>query len=139
MIKVTEIMINEDGETSINALQFGSVSELTQYEYFGALMAQGGVAEMTDDELWIDNFGEPLPNDKVEEFKRLIQGKKGVLYSWSVEYDHSIWFFEIDPVHNDELLALSSTGISDGDEEEEYVHDCSILKNIVEECLKSVS
>jgi len=127
MIKVTELLVTEDGECGVNELQFASVSDLTQYEWFQQLMDQGGVETAPT---YTDNSGQAIEQDVVEEFKNKIDGKKGVVYSWSVEYDANWWFIEIDDSKSlVDMLTIDHAVVGDDGDIEV---DCTNLREIAE-------
>lgn len=124
MIKVVELMSGEDG-VFINEYKFKDVGDLTKFDWFHQLMCQGEVVK--DDVEFIDNFGEHFDQEIIEEFRSKINNK-GVLYEWSVEYDASYWFIEID---DQKILAdmLTIDHVVIGDDVEV---DCANLRKIAE-------
>lgn len=133
MIRITELLSDEDGVTSINKMEFASIKALCAYKFFCSLVSQGSVVEEPGN---VDNFGEPIEQKFVDQFKKEIAEKKGVLYDWSVEYDTSTWFMEIDEEHKAELLTISHVWYDDygnlQDVESSATHkvDCTKLREI---------
>jgi hypothetical protein len=103
MIKVTELMINEDGEYSIDSREFGSVEEFKEFEWFEQL-SEG---EVTDKPEYKDNFDKEMNAAYVDRFKRKIQGKKGIIVDWGVEYDRSYAFIEYTGGEEERALLLT--------------------------------
>ena len=125
MIRVTELLVSEDTNGEVNKLEFKTVQELIEYGYFYFLMSQGEHIIGTSE--YKDNGDEQIDREVVGEFLKTIEGKRGVMYVWSVEYDCSYWFIEIDSEHYSELLTQPNIP------HEDYgVIDCSSLREITQ-------
>jgi hypothetical protein len=104
MIKVTELMVTEDGEYSIDSREFASVAEFKQFEWFDEL-SDGCVV---DKPVYKDNFGEDMNAAYVDKFKTKIQGKNGIIVDWGVEYDRSYAFIEYSGSSEERALLLTN-------------------------------
>jgi hypothetical protein len=107
MIKVTELMITEDGEVAVQEMKFKDEVALSEYEWFDQLVSQ---YHLPDDDgpvmHFTDNFGNPFPENDVKDFLNRIGDREGIMVLWSVEYDASYWFVEID--RTDRAVLLTS-------------------------------
>lgn len=116
MINVTEFMRDEDWIVSIEQLRFENVDKLTELEHFDCIEHDGLIIESVDEHFYgecgdlkegqcslyeeaqsVEGEQGPLVYEKeVKRFKKMIEGKRGVLVTWSVEYDSCLWFIETD-------------------------------------------
>jgi hypothetical protein len=103
MIKITELLVNEDREYSIDSHKFDSVAAFRKFAFFEQLID----GQVVDKPEYKDNFGEDMDPVYVDKFKRKIRGKNGIIVDWGVEYDRSYAFIEYDGSDEERALLLT--------------------------------